>query len=66
MLLVLVLVLSSIKMGCCMACVDEVAAVRPGGDTGAGLLADARDEEAMIGGGDSSVLSFMLSDVWCC
>lgn len=61
MLLVLVLVLSSMSMGCCISGNDEADACRNGGDSDACLLlVDVCAEEAVIGGGDSSEGSDML------
>lgn len=60
MLLVLVLVLSSMRTGCCMVWDVELDALRGGGDIDACLVVGARDDEAMIDGGDSSEISFML------
>ena len=60
MLHVLVLVLNDMRTGLSIICDEELEALRKGGDTDACLAAGARDEEAMIGGGDSSVTSLML------
>lgn len=62
LVLVLMLVLISMSMGLCIVCKGEVEACRRGGDREACLLlAVVRDEDAMIGGGDSSVALVMVA-----